>query len=133
MGISALPTAAPTLQVFNTPGQLVVATGLGRFRWPFAATILGVTLGIDTAPTGAAVLVDVNKILAATPTVRTTIFTTQGNRPTIAIGAYGSTIEAVPDITAYALGDFMTVDVDQIGSTVAGSDLTTIVRYRPLG
>jgi hypothetical protein len=53
----------------------------------------------------------------------TTIFTTQANRPTIAIS--GNTDESgVPDVTALADGDYLEVDIDQIGSTVAGSDLT---------
>jgi hypothetical protein len=133
MGISQTTSAAFAIQTFNVNGQLFVAAGVGRFRFPFPATILGITLAINTPPTGAAVIVDVNKILAATPTVVTTIFTTQGNRPTIAIGAYASAAEMVPDVTAYALGDFMTMDTDQIGSTVAGSDLTAIIRYRPVG
>jgi hypothetical protein len=74
---------------------------------------------VGTAPTGAAILVDVNKN-------GTTIFTTQGNRPSIAAGGNASSA-AVPDVTSLAAGDFLTVDVDQIGSTVAGSDLTVIV------
>jgi hypothetical protein len=55
----------------------------------------------------------------------TTIFTTQANRPTIAIGA--NTALGTPDITALAQNDYLTFDVDQIGSTVAGANLTVQV------
>jgi hypothetical protein len=133
MGVTQTTSAATGLLTFSTAGQLVVAPGAGTFRWPFAATIFGVSLAISVAPTGASVIVDVIKWPAATPNTGTTLFTTQGNRPSIAIGAYGSAAEAVPDVTAFAIGDFMTTDVKQIGSTVAGSDLTTIIRYRPVG
>jgi hypothetical protein len=32
--------------------------------------------------------------------------------------------------TSIAAGDYLTVDIDQIGSTVAGSDLTLFIRYK---
>jgi hypothetical protein len=34
------------------------------------------------------------------------------------------------DVTAVASGDYLTVDIDQIGSTVAGSDLNVIIRFK---
>lgn len=111
------------LASFSRSGALVVSTGTGRFRFPFAATLLGVTAAINTAPTGAAVVVDVHKN-------GTTIFTSQANRPSIAISGNATTSEPAPDVTSVAAGDYLTVDVDQIGSTVAGSDLTVFVRYR---
>jgi hypothetical protein len=111
------------LAYFGRDGALTAVAGVGRFRFPFAATILGVTMAINTAPTGATVICDVNKN-------GTTMFTTQGNRPSIAISAFATAAEAVPDVTAITIGDYVTVDVDQIGSTIAGSDLTVFVRYR---
>jgi hypothetical protein len=53
-----------------------------------------------------------------------TIFTTQGNRPTIAIAGTTSGKVTNMDVTTIADGDSLTVDVDQVGSTVAGADLT---------
>ncbi len=110
------------LATFTRSGTLAVAAGAMRFVFPRAATIVSVTTTVGTAPTGAAVLVDVNKN-------GTTIFTTQGNRPSIAISGNASSA-ATPDVTAIAAGDYLTVDVDQIGSTVAGADLLVQVRYR---
>lgn len=111
----------PALAVLGTPGTLIVLAGKSRFPFPVAATIVGVTAMVNSAPTGASVLIDVHKN-------GTTIFTTQGNRPTIAIGGFASG-EAIPDVTAVAAGDYLTVDVDQVGSTVPGADLTVAVRY----
>jgi hypothetical protein len=50
-----------------------------------------------------------------------TIFTTQANRPTIVSGALTSV--SVPDVTTWANGDYLTVDIDQVGSTTPGTDL----------
>jgi hypothetical protein len=98
-----------------------VKTGAARYYLEATWAIVKVRASVGTAPTGAAVIVDVNKN-------GTTIFTTQANRPTIAAAGNASS-DAVPDITAVAAGDYITVDVDQIGSTVAGSDLCVILRY----
>lgn len=106
------------------PGVLSTSTGTMRLAFPVATTVVGVSLRCTTAPAGAAILVDVNKN-------GTTIFTTQGNRPTVAAGAFASAAEVTNmDVTAFAAGDYMTVDVDQIGSSTPGSDLVVTVRYR---
>lgn len=110
------------LAPFSRAGTLAVDTGKGRFTLPAAATIVGVTAAVSTAPTGASVIVDVNKN-------GTTIFSTQGNRPTIPASSFASST-AVPDITSLAVGDYLTVDVDQVGSTIPGADLVVIIAYR---
>lgn len=104
-------------------GTLAVTTGTLRFRMPFAATIIGVSASVGTAPTGSSIIVDVNKN-------GTTIFTTQANRPAIAISAFEAAEVTNMNITSLAIGDYITVDIDQIGSTIAGSDLTVFVRYQ---
>ena len=86
---------------------------------PCALTITKVKVVVKTAPTGAALIVDVNKN-------GTTIFTTQGGRPSIAIGATTDDSDT-PDVTNLAESDKLTVDIDQVGSTIAGADLTVEV------
>jgi len=86
---------------------------------PCALTIVKVKVVVKTAPTGAALIVDVNKN-------GTTIFTTQGGRPSIAIGDTTDDSDT-PDVTALAETDKLTVDIDQVGSTIAGADLTVEV------
>jgi hypothetical protein len=104
-------------------GALTVAAGEVRYRFPTAVTILGVSMACNTAPTGASIICDVNKN-------GTTIFTTQGNRPTIAASAFNTASEVTNmDVTAFAAGDYLTVDIDQVGSTIAGQNLTVLVRY----
>lgn len=120
---SHIPTKADLKQVasFNVSGTLTVGTGVARFYLPFACTILNVIVSVGTAPTGAAVIVDVNKN-------GITIFTTQANRPTIAVSTNADT-SSVPDVTAMAVNDYFTVDIDQIGSTVAGANLVVQIVY----
>lgn len=99
----------------------VLTTGAGTFRlyndsgnsW----TIHNVRASVGTAPTGASVIIDIN-------VDGTTIFSTQANRPTIAVSTNTSGLVSNMNTTTVANGSYMTVDIDQIGSTVAGSDLT---------
>lgn len=99
---------------------LVVGTGIVQFIAERACTIVGVraAVAVGKAPTGASIIFDVNKN-------GTTIFTTQANRPTITATNTKSSSLAVPNVTALAAGDTLTVDVDQVGSTLAGG-LATI-------
>jgi hypothetical protein len=122
-GLNGSPgSKGESMITFSSTGSLSVTTGTIRYLFPFAATILGVSAAINTAPTGSSVLVDVNKN-------GTTVFTTQANRPEIAASANSSGTESVPDVTSISSGDFLQVDIDQVGSTVAGSDLTVFIRY----
>lgn len=109
-----------SLTSFFKSGTLTVTTGTQRLPIDGTYTITGTRLMVGTAPTGAALIVDVNKN-------GTTIYTTQGNRPTIADGANAGGPGTAPDVTSLAAGDYLTVDIDQVGSTVAGSDLTVSV------
>lgn len=104
---------------FSRSGALTVAAGVNRFYLDRAYTLTSVRVGVGTAPTGATLIVDVNKN-------GTTVYGTQANRPTVAIGANAATGGAA-SVNSFAAGDYITVDVDQIGSTVAGSDLTVVV------
>lgn len=97
-----------------------LATGPGTFRLyndsGAAWTIVGVRASLGTAPTGSSVIVDVNKN-------GTSIFTTQANRPMIAVGANTSGKVTNMDVTTVATNEYLTVDIDQVGSTVPGTDL----------
>jgi len=86
----------------------------------FTWAIKGCWASCGVAPTGAAIIVDINKN-------GTTIFTTQGNRPTIAISGFDSGLVGNMDVTSLTDGDYFTVDIDQIGSTVAGQDLVVYI------
>lgn len=105
-----------TLPVFTVSGALTVATGVFRLPIDGTYTLVGTRLMVNTAPVGADIIVDVNKN-------GTTIYTTAANRPRILDGANAGGPGSTPDITSLAAGDYLTVDVDQIGSGTAGSNL----------
>ncbi len=104
---------------YSLGGSLV--TGAGTFRLPFdyGARIISIRATVGTAPTGADLIIDVNKN-------GTTVFTT-ATRPTIPASSNISQI-AIPDVVDLNGGDYLTIDVDQVGSTVAGEDLVVAVR-----
>ena len=108
---------------FFLPGDAYVDTNLGGILVGENLdneTISKVKIYVVTAPTGASLIVDVDKN-------GTTIFTNQANRPEIAIGANADDSGA-PDVTTLTAGDRLTWAIDQIGSTVAGANLyVTIV------
>jgi hypothetical protein len=103
--------------VANLPGTVATGAGAARFynKLGRTLTVYKAWASVGTAPTGASLIVDINKN-------GTTIFTTQANRPTIAAGTNFAE-SGTPAVTTWADGDYVTFDVDQIGSTVAGSDL----------
>jgi hypothetical protein len=115
--------AAANVRQFLFTVEGTVSTGTGNIRIPNytggALTISAVYLDINTAPTGTALICDINM-------GGTTIFTTQSNRPQIADGAYSGTATTI-EVSSWANGQYLTMDLDQVGSTVAGADLTVTV------
>ena len=115
-----------TTIAFSLPGQAFAETG--RLHIPLPP-VIGVILGVKitchttTPPTGSSLIVDVNKN-------GTTIFTTQANRPTIAISGVASSW-VVPDVADFdGTIDTLTADTDQVGSTLPGGDIVVAVRIQ---
>ena len=117
---SVLGSAAQTKAMsFYIDGTLTVETQAMSVIAPCALTVTEIRVAVDTAPTGAALIIDVNKN-------GTTMYTTQANRPTIAdVGTSATATD--PDVTSIAVGDKISIDIDQIGSTVAGENLAVII------
>lgn len=114
----------PWEQVYSAKGTLTTSTGALRLYNDTGRRLYfgSVRAAVGTAPTGAALIVDVKKN-------GTSIWaTTTGNRPTIAISGFTATGGA-PDTAFIDPGEYFTVDVLQVGSTIAGADLTVKARY----
>lgn len=79
-------------------------------------TITSVRASVAVASAGTSVIVDVNK--GTTPGTNTTIFGTQSARPTIAAGSRTNKSTGMT-VTTLAPGEYLTVDIDQSGSTPA--------------
>jgi hypothetical protein len=120
---AAASTTVVGQAVFTVEGAVALSTGTLRIYNCLGktATISEVFLSAGTAPTGAALIVDVNLD-------GTTIFTTQSNRPQIAADANTGNTTTI-EVASWQDGHYLTMDVDQVGSGVAGSDLTVHVVY----
>lgn len=130
---SAAPTAsntAPTsypvsdhdTHTFTYSGPLTLVTGEARLYFDAPYTFSSVRASVGTAPTGSSVKVDVllngTSIWATTPS----------NAPEIAVSTFTSGAVNVFDTLSIAAGDYLTIDVTQIGSTLPGEDLTVSIR-----
>lgn len=103
---------------------LTAGTAKLTFRMPHAFTLTAVRAEVNTAPTGASIIVDVNE-------GGVSIFSTRLSIDASAKTSVGSAAPAV--ISDAALNDDaeITVDIDQVGSTVAGKGLKlTFYGYR---
>ena len=100
-----------------------MGNGRAKFYIPGPITIGNVRASVGTAPTGSDIIVDVNKN-------GTTIFTTQLSRPKIFAGQTLVSTNT-PQITELTTGDYLTVDVDQIGSLNPGADLSVQIEFTP--
>jgi len=107
--------------IWTVAGTLAVGTSVGfPYRPSATLTVVSIYLEVTTAPTGAALIVDINKNAVS-------IFTT---RPQIDISALTGGSGAVLSSSPFGLvaDDKLTLDIDQVGSTIAGSNLVVYLR-----
>lgn len=96
---------------------LVVARGGSTRLYAEAAQSLSlVRAAVGTAPTGQDILVDV-KLNLTTSILASPVVITAGT----------NTGTATPVVTSMVAGDFLTVDVLQVGTTEPGRDITVVV------
>jgi len=113
-------------------GTLVTGTAIvPPITFPNAGTITRCIARVGTAPTGASIIVDINRYNSSEVS-QGSIFDGASNRLTIAAADYhddkddsSSELDATNKTLVY--GDFLTVDIDQVGSTVAGADLSITI------
>jgi len=102
---------------FIDGGLTVNATGSAIFTMPFGFTVSTGSLRVNVAPTGSAIIVDINRN-------GTSIFSTN---PQINADATTSAKSGVLSATNLSVGDEISVAIDQVGSTTAGSGLTIML------
>lgn len=86
---------------------------------PSAGKILKAWAKATTGPTGADLIFDINLN-------GSTIWSTQANRLKIVAGATTGNTTTF-NTTTFAAGDLFTIDIDQVGSTIAGQDITVML------
>lgn len=104
--------------------SLTTGTAKATFRMPEAATITGVRASVTTAPTGSGLTIDVNE--GGTSILSTLL--------TIDAGEETSTTAATPAVVSdNSIADDakVTIDIDGVGSTTAGTGLKVTVYYTP--
>jgi hypothetical protein len=111
----------------SVQGTLAVTTNVvPAIVLPRACTILKVSARVGTAPTGASLLIDINKngntgqsIFNGATRITIAAASSADNKTTFD-GSYG----------VLAADDYLTVDIDQVGSTIAGADLGLTIEVR---
>lgn len=103
--------------------RVTLTVGVGDMGYPNATgramSIVGVMAHAGISPTGASLILNVRNN-------GTSIFTNPAHRPTILTGTSNGAASVI-DHGAYAPGDVLTVDIDQVGSTAPGGHLTVNV------
>ncbi len=107
---------------FSVGGNVAVGAGAHRIYNDTGQDLLirAVRASLGTAPAGASVTVDVN-------INGTTIYTTQGNRPSIGAGSNTSGRNTSMNVTNFPNGQYLTCDIDAVGSSTPGADLVVQV------
>jgi archaellum component FlaF (FlaF/FlaG flagellin family) len=102
-----------------------LTTGVAKvtFRMPYAMTLTGVKASVTTAPTGAVLTVDINEGGTTILSTKLTIDATEKTSTTAAT-------PAVISDSALAADAEITIDIDTVGSTIAGAGLkVTLLGY----
>jgi len=109
------------LAASDETSDLTIGTAKITFRMPFAMTLSSARASVGTAPTGAAIIVDINEAGTSIFSTRLTIDATEKT---------STTAETAAVISDSALADDaeITVDIDQVGSTVAGKGLKVLLK-----
>ena len=119
------PAKSPVTLPYSHFGSLGVLEGDFRLYNDSGAnwTITSVRATVGSVPQGSSIIIDIN-------VDGVSIFSTQSNRPTIAVDEYTSGPVTSIDLDQIAVGSYITIDVDQVGSTVPGSNLTVQVEVK---
>ena len=96
--------------------DLTTGTAKATFRMPAAGTLTAVRASVTTAPAGSALVVDINEAGTSVLSTKLSIDATEKTSTTAATAA-------VISDSALAADAEITIDIDQIGSTTAGTGL----------
>jgi hypothetical protein len=90
---------------------------------PYAATLLAVRATVNTAPTGSTLIVDINEAGTSLLSTKLSIDASETTSTTAAV-------PAVISDSALADDAEITIDIDQVGSTVTGKGLKVYMKVR---
>ena len=113
---NAAKTEAIAIACSDETTDLTTGTAKVTFHMPYAFTLTGVKAGVTTAPVGSTIIVDINE---AGSTILSTKLTIDASEKTSATAATAAVISD----TALASDALITIDIDQVGSSTAGTGL----------
>lgn len=102
------------IAISNETTALTTGTAKATFRMPFAMTLTDVRASVTTAPTDATLTIDINESGSTILSTKLTIDATEKTSTTAALPAVISDAALADDAE-------ITIDIDQIGSSVAGA------------
>jgi hypothetical protein len=111
------------IAVSDETTDLTTGTNKVYFRMPYAGTLLAVRATVNTAPTGSTLIVDINEAGTSLLSTKLSIDASEKTSTTAAV-------PAVISDSALADDAEITIDIDQIGSTVAGKGLKVYMKVR---
>lgn len=115
-GSSSTQSEVLVVAVSDETSDLTTGNGKVTFRMPYAMTLTEVRASVVTAPTGANLICDINESGTSVLSTKLSIDATEKTSTT-------ATTEAVISDNALADDSEITIDIDQIGSSVAGAGL----------
>jgi hypothetical protein len=115
-GEYAHPQDVIVIPVGDESTALTTGANKIRFRMPFAATLLAVRANVNAAPTGSTLIVDINEAGTTLLSTKLSIDASETTSTTAAVAAVISDSSLADDAE-------ISIDIDQIGSTVAGAGL----------
>ena len=121
---NAAKTQALIIAASDETTALTTGTAKATFRMPYAFTLTAIRASVTTAPTGSVLTVDVNE---GGSTILSTKITIDASEKT------STTAATAPVLSDTALADDaeMTIDIDGVGSTVAGAGLkVALIGYK---
>jgi hypothetical protein len=104
----------------STP--ITIGVGKCSFNMPYAGTLTAVKATVNTAPTDADIIVDIKK---AGVTVLSTLLRIDATNLT----SLTSAIPAVISVPTFANDDAVTIDITQVGATIAGKGLKVTLTF----
>lgn len=115
-GASADTTQCIAVACSDETTALTTGTAKATFRMPYGFTLTAVRASVTTAPTGATLTVDINEAGVSILSTKLTIDASEKTSTTAATAAVISDTSLADDAE-------ITIDIDQIGSTIAGAGL----------
>jgi hypothetical protein len=114
--------AGESLIVYSRDDDLSAGdAGVKRYRFPFPAMIMGVSAAVNTPPEGADVVIDV---------LKNGVSILNASKLHISAGTNEAAELTTLVTQAVTTGDYLTVNIVSVGSTVRGADLTVFIRYQ---